>query len=61
VVKNVSSFKRHQTKQTWENFCNDDLKNIDDENKVKLGVATGKLLADKLMVSFDEVKIKEED
>ena len=61
VVKNISSFKRHQAKKTWESFCSDELKNINDESKVKLGVAAGKLLADKLVVSFDEIKIKEED
>lgn len=61
IVKITNTFKRHQISQSWNDFCKDNIKLMNTKNKTKLGIAAGKLLANKLVVSFDAVKINKED
>jgi hypothetical protein len=58
VVMNTESFKRHIQETSISEL---NLAMIDNENKKKLGIAVGKVIAKNLIVSFDEINIKREN
>lgn len=59
IISSTESFKRHYYTQSWDEFSRYNLKQINQCNKDKLGVAIGKVIAKNLIVSFEEVQIKE--
>jgi len=56
-VWHTESFKRHVHKVLVNKI---NLKMIDDNNKEKLGIAIGKMIASNVVVSFDEIVIKKD-
>ncbi len=60
VISSTESFRRHLYKEKWQQFIKNDLSQVNSINKEKLGVAMGKMFADNLLISFDEICIKRE-
>jgi len=58
IVTNTESYKRH-IQETSLTKMNIDM--VNQENKEKLGIALGKILATNLVVSFEEIVIKREN
>lgn len=58
-ISNTEPFKRHLYVQNIKDFFTNDFKKLDYSSKQKLGVAIGKALAKNLVVSFENVHIKE--
>lgn len=61
VISSTESYKRHTHKQGWEEFKVAELREISQSDREKLGVAMGKVIAKKLVVSFDEPQVMRED
>lgn len=57
MVLNTESFKRHAYKIPVDKM---NIKIVDNINKEKLGIAIGKMIANNLVVSFDDIIIKRE-
>jgi hypothetical protein len=57
----TESHKRHSHEQSWEEFSENDLENLSDTAKQKLGVSLGKAIAKNLVISFDQTSIEKED
>lgn len=55
LVLNTESFKRHVHMVPVDKM---NLKSLDNVSKEKLGIAIGKMIANNLVVSFDEIVIK---
>lgn len=58
MVTNTASFKRHLTKESWDNFKILSMQQTSLDNLEKLGVAAGKAIAKNLVISFEEPSIK---
>lgn len=58
MVANTTSFKRHIMNDRWNNFSLFGIKQTNQENREKLGLAVGKAIAKKLAVSFEETQMK---
>ncbi|OGT35561.1 MAG: hypothetical protein A3F11_00010 [Gammaproteobacteria bacterium RIFCSPHIGHO2_12_FULL_37_14] len=54
------SFKRHSYTQNWNEFSSVNFKQLNQNNKEKLGIAIGKAIAKNLIISFEEINIKME-
>jgi hypothetical protein len=54
IITNTASHKRHVTKESWTDFSKSSVKQINDENLEKLGLAAGKAIAKKCVISFEE-------
>jgi hypothetical protein len=52
-------FRRHTINESWEKFTTFDIEKINNENKEKLGISAGKVIAKNLTVSFDVPPIRE--
>jgi len=61
VISSTESYKRHAHKQGWEEFKVSELQQISQTDREKLGVAMGKVIAKKLIISFDEPRVIRED
>ncbi len=57
-ITNTVSYKRHYIEETWDDFKKIGLKQITPTNNQKLCSAMGKVIAKKLVLSFEEIKIK---
>jgi hypothetical protein len=53
TITYTETFKRHYKKSSWENFQMFELDKLPQEKKKKLGMAIGKSLAKKFIVSFE--------
>lgn len=60
IISSTESFKRHVYIQNWEEFNELNFKNTSSNNKEKLGIAIGKVIAKNLVISFDEMPILKE-
>lgn len=56
-VFNSPAFTRHSAKESWESFSKRAVRQIDSEDKQKLGLALGKAIAAELVISFEETPI----
>ena len=58
VVVHTSSFKRHAVALPWKDYVRYGVEKTADIHLEKLGAAAGKAIAKKLVISFEEVKLK---
>jgi hypothetical protein len=54
----TASFKRHSFKESWDNFSTFEIKHTNRYDREKLGMAAGKAIAKKLVVSFEAPPIE---
>ena len=59
LISNTESFKRHLYVYPIKDFFTNDFKMLNYSNQQKVGLAIGKALAKNLVVSFDNIHIKE--
>lgn len=59
VITSTSTFKRHVFNESWENYSTSLIKHTNNIDREKLGLAAGKAIAKKLVVSFEELTIKQ--
>jgi hypothetical protein len=52
-VDSTESHKRHLHSKEWGQFSQQDLHKMSEQNKQKLGLALGKVIAKNLVISFD--------
>jgi hypothetical protein len=52
TITTNESHKRHLLQKEWAQFASTDLKDIDEDNKRKLGIALGKAIAQDLVISL---------
>ena len=57
IIISTIPFKRHSFQEYWNEFHTTSFKQLYNHNRQKLGVATGKILAENLTISFEEVYI----
>lgn len=60
ILINSESFKRHIYYQKWDRFLSSDCKEISDAAKQKIGQAMGESLAKNLVISFENILIRED-
>jgi hypothetical protein len=58
MITHTLSFKRHLLKESWTEFSVFSIKDVNSEDREKLGLAMGKTIAKNLVVSFEETPIK---
>jgi hypothetical protein len=58
AITHTLSFKRHLLKESWAEFSSFSMKQASTEDCEKLGLAMGKAIAKKLVVSFEESPIE---
>jgi hypothetical protein len=61
ILLKTESHKRHSHEQSWEEFSQNDLENLSETAKQKLGVSLGKVIAKNLIISFDQTSIEKEE
>ena len=58
VTTNTLSFKRHTMNESWDDFSTSEMSQVNLENREKLGLASGEVIAKNLVISFEETPIK---
>lgn len=57
IITSTISFKRHSFQEYWDEFNTTSFKQLNNQDRKKLGLAAGKILAKNLSISFEEVSI----
>lgn len=60
VISSQHSYKRHVTKESWDEFSSYSIKHVTDKKNEKLGLAVGKVLAKNLIVKFEDTEFQRE-
>ncbi|GAB4392409.1 MAG: hypothetical protein Tsb005_06280 [Gammaproteobacteria bacterium] len=58
IISNTYPYQRHLVTESWENFSNYGIHKTNEQEKIKLGLATGKIIANELIISFEDITIK---
>lgn len=53
----TESYKRHLYKSTWESFYQNEFRKTNENERNKLGIAAGKVMAEDLIISFHNIKV----
>ncbi|MCZ6914678.1 MAG: hypothetical protein O7C59_09605 [Rickettsia endosymbiont of Ixodes persulcatus] len=57
IITSTIPFKRHSFQEYWNEFNTTSFKQLHNQDREKLGLAAGKILAKDLTISFKEVSI----
>lgn len=57
TITSTIPFKRHSFQEYWNEFNATSFRQLHNQDREKLGLATGKILAKNLSISFEEVSI----